>query len=90
LLALIALAAVGCAVFERAGQSWWELSREPSGQAPDPTVTREAVLQVYAARAASWRGVFASARGVGRADATPTRAARVMGWGVDRGSRRSA
>jgi len=87
LLALIALAAVGCAVFERAGQSWWELSREPSGQAPDPTVAREAVLQVYAARAVSWRGVFAVHTwiAVKPTDADAYTRYEVMGWGVDRG-----
>tara|TARA_R110000868_G_scaffold12075_1_gene58559 strand:+ start:138 stop:887 length:750 start_codon:yes stop_codon:yes gene_type:complete len=37
---------------------WRTASREPLGIAPDPAVTREAVVQVYAARAFSWRGVF--------------------------------
>ncbi|MDP6566836.1 MAG: DUF3750 domain-containing protein [Alphaproteobacteria bacterium] len=34
--------------------------RGGTGQAPDPATTREAVVQVYAARAARWRGAFAS------------------------------
>src|SRR5207302_3204482 len=56
---LVLPALVGCAVLERARSNWWELERGPSGQAPDPATTPEAVAQVYAARAVSWRGVFA-------------------------------
>jgi hypothetical protein len=37
---------------------WRTASREPVGLAPDPAVTQEAVVQVYAARAARWRGYF--------------------------------
>ncbi|OED44459.1 hypothetical protein AB833_01580 [Chromatiales bacterium (ex Bugula neritina AB1)] len=37
---------------------WWELRRDSSGQAPSPTEHKEAVIQVYAARAARWRGAF--------------------------------
>lgn len=40
------------------GRNWRTASREPAGLAPDPAVTREAVVQVYAARAVRWRGVF--------------------------------
>src|SRR5205823_5005954 len=47
---------VGCAVLERARSSWWELERGPSGPAPDPATTPEAVVQVYAARAGTWPG----------------------------------
>lgn len=38
---------------------WRTASREPVGLAPDPATTPEAVVQVYAARALSWRGYFA-------------------------------
>jgi hypothetical protein len=38
---------------------WRTASRESVGLAPDPATTREAVVQVYAARALSWRGYFA-------------------------------
>jgi hypothetical protein len=38
---------------------WRTASREPVGLAPDPARTPEAVVQVYAARAVSWRGYFA-------------------------------
>ncbi len=40
------------------GSEWWQASREPAGLAPDPATTPEAVVQVYAARAFSWRGAF--------------------------------
>ena len=39
-------------------QDWRTASREPVGLAPDPERTPEAVVQVYAARAWSWRGNF--------------------------------
>ncbi len=35
------------------------LEQGPTGQAPDPSTTREAVVQVYAARAMAWHGLFA-------------------------------
>jgi hypothetical protein len=37
---------------------WRTASRESAGIAPDPATTKEAVVQVYAARAYSWRGFF--------------------------------
>lgn len=40
-------------------KSWWELRRDSSLQAPDPKEFPDAVIQVYAARAARWRGAFA-------------------------------
>ena len=46
-------------MFGRDGVSWQEARRDSSGLAPDPAATHEAVLQVYAARAVSWRGIFA-------------------------------
>lgn len=38
---------------------WHEADRSSSGLAPDPGTHRQAVVQVYAARAFDWRGVFA-------------------------------
>lgn len=43
----------------RLGQDWRTADRSPTGVAPDPVTTREAVVQVYAARAFNWRGMFA-------------------------------
>ncbi len=39
-------------------RDWRSASREPAGLAPDPAVTPEAVIQVYAARTVRWRGYF--------------------------------
>ena len=41
-----------------AARDWRTASREPAGLAPDPAITHEAVVQVYCARAVSWRGWF--------------------------------
>lgn len=81
-------ALVGCAVLERARGDWWVLDRGPSGQAPEPAATPEAVVQVYAARAVSWRGVFAVHTWIA---VKPSRAEsytryEVLGWGVDQGA----
>src|SRR5947207_15449706 len=48
----------GCLADGRGGVPWYEARRDPTGLAPDPAITQEAVVQVYAARAVSWRGVF--------------------------------
>lgn len=39
--------------------SWHEANRDSAGKAPGPDAHPEAVVQVYAARAFRWRGVFA-------------------------------
>ncbi len=39
-------------------QDWRTASREPVGLAPDPARTPEPIVQVYGARAWSWRGYF--------------------------------
>ena len=41
------------------GKDWRTASRKSAGIAPDPSVTNEAVLQVYGADAWGWRGWFA-------------------------------
>jgi len=51
---LLLLVMTGCTA-----KDWRTASREPAGIAPDPAVTREAVLQVYGASAWGWRGWFA-------------------------------
>ena len=38
---------------------WRTASHRSTGQAPDPAIHREAVVQVYAGRAFGWRGAFA-------------------------------
>jgi Protein of unknown function (DUF3750) len=86
-LALLIAATTACTALERVGQSWWELRRDSSGQAPDPADTPGAVLQVYAARTVGWRGMLAVHTWVvlKRDGAAYTRY-EVMGWGVDRGN----
>ena len=86
-LLLLALAA-GCSAVGRVGQSWWELRRDSSGQAPDPATTRDAVVQVYAARTVGWRGVMAVHTwiAVKPSDAEAYTRYEVMGWGVGNGA----
>jgi hypothetical protein len=57
-LFVLPVAISGCTL-DRGGVPWYEASRAPTGLAPDPAATPEAVIQVYAARAVSWRGIFA-------------------------------
>jgi hypothetical protein len=40
------------------GQDFRTANRDSAGIAPDPAKTPEAVVQIYAARALNWRGVF--------------------------------
>ncbi|NVN98650.1 MAG: DUF3750 domain-containing protein [Geobacteraceae bacterium] len=56
LLILLCLVATlsGCAA-----KDWRTASRESAGIAPDPAVTKEAVVQAYAAPTWGWRGWFA-------------------------------
>ena len=87
-LACVFAALAGCSTLERARSQWWELSREPSGQAPDPATTPEAVVQVYAARTVGWRGLLAVHTwiAVKRSGASSYTRYEVMGWGVNRGA----
>jgi Protein of unknown function (DUF3750) len=60
LLVVVLPLLVSACVFGRdAGVPWYEARRDATGLAPDPATTREAVIQVYAARAVAWRGIFA-------------------------------
>jgi len=61
---------------------WRTASREPAGLAPDPATTPEAVVQVYSARAVSWRGWFGvhSWISVKRSNASEFTVHEVMGW----------
>jgi hypothetical protein len=51
----ILFAAAGATV---TAQDWRDPSREPVGLAPDPAVVKEAVVQVYGARAVGAKGIF--------------------------------
>lgn len=70
------------------GAPWYEARRDPTGLAPDPAKTPEAVIQVYAARAVAWRGIFAVHTWIA---VKPTGAPRftryeVLGFGVSQGA----
>ena len=43
---------------DRMGKAWWQASRESAGLAPDANEVEDAIVQVYAARAFSWRGAL--------------------------------
>ena len=62
-------------------------NREPVGLAPNPQITREAVIQVYAARAARWRGNFGVHTwiAVKPTDAPSFTVYEVIGWYAMRG-----
>ena len=88
-LSLVLLVALtGCSLLERARSNFWELERGPSGQAPDPAVMREPVIQVYAARTVGWRGLFAVHTwiSVKPRDVEAYTRYEVIGWGVENGA----
>ncbi len=66
---------------------WWAADKRSAEMAPNPRTTREAIIQVYAARVFGWRAAF----GVHTWIATKPRDAdrytrlEVIGWGVRRG-----
>src|SRR5258707_15463547 len=53
-------------------QDWRIASQEPVGLAPDPATTREAVVQVYAARGLGRRGAFGARTPIAREPPAPT------------------
>ena len=67
-------------------RDWRTASRESAGLAPDPATTREAVIQVYSARAVSWRGWFGVHTwiAVKPRDASEFTVHEVMGWRLKR------
>ena len=67
---------------------WRQARRDATGLAPDPAATPEAVIQVYAARAVSWKGVFSlhSWIAVKPSGAPSYTRFEVMGFGVKRGA----
>jgi uncharacterized protein DUF3750 len=90
LLVLVALPLLASAcVFGRVnGVPWYDARRDATGLAPDPAATQEAVVQVYAARAVAWRGIFSMHTWIA---VKPTGAPRytryeVIGFGVAEGA----
>ncbi|NQV47478.1 MAG: DUF3750 domain-containing protein [Rhodospirillaceae bacterium] len=70
-----------------AHSDWQTASRESAGIAPDPSQTKEAVVQVYAARAWSWRGYIGVHTWVSvkPTDASQYTVYEVIGWRARRG-----
>jgi hypothetical protein len=87
LAALLGPLALSATVSSQESVPWYAASREPTGLAPDPAKTPEAVLQVYGARAVSWRGTFSLHTWIAFKPAGASAYERydVIGWGVDRG-----
>ncbi len=69
------------------GNDWRTASRESAGIAPDPAVTRDAIVQVYGAKAWGWRGWFAMHTWIAakRSDETSYTVYDVVGWRDRRG-----
>ncbi len=68
-------------------KAWWELRRDSSEQAPPAASTDQAIIQVYAARAARWRGTLGVHTWIAtkrRSEKTYTRM-EVLGYAVRRG-----
>ena len=90
LAALVTYLPLSAAYLAYSGQlsarDWRTASREPAGLAPDPATTREAVIQVYSARAVSWRGWFGVHTwiAVKPRDASEFTVHEVMGWRLKR------
>ena len=83
-LAVLALVIIvtGCA-----NKDWRTTSREPAGIAPAPAVVKDAVIEVYAADAYSWRGWFAvhTWLAIKEQNADEYRVFEVVGWRVRSG-----
>src|SRR6478735_5637572 len=86
LAAVVAYLPLSVAYLAYSGQlsarDWRTASREPAGLAPNPATTPEAVIQVYSARAVSWRGWFGVHTwiAVKPRDASEFTVHEVMGW----------
>lgn len=82
LLVPLLLLLAGCST-----QDWRTASRESAGIAPDPGITKEAVLQVYGASAWGWRGWFAIHTWIAAkpANAPSYTVYEVVGWRQRRG-----
>jgi hypothetical protein len=87
---LLAYVPIALAYLSFSGQlgaaDWRTASRESAGIAPDPATTPEAVVQVYSARAWSWRGWFGVHTwiAVKPANADKFTVHEVMGWYIRR------
>ncbi|MDX1605774.1 MAG: DUF3750 domain-containing protein [Candidatus Competibacterales bacterium] len=69
------------------GLEWWQARDDLTGMAPAPDTTPQAVVQVYAARAFSWRGIFGVHTWIAAKPSGADYYTRyeVFGWGVRHG-----
>jgi hypothetical protein len=69
------------------GLQWWQARNDSTAMAPDPKTTAEAIVQVYAARAFSWRGALGVHTWLAVKPRTASQYTRyeVFGWSVRRG-----
>jgi len=83
-LFVLPLLASACVFGRDSSVPWYEARRDATGLAPDPATTREAVIQVYAARAVAWRGIFAVHTWIAVKPSNAERFSRyeVLGFGV--------
>ena len=86
LIAFFAVVATAV-VMRSVGADWRTASRESAGIAPDPKLVRDAVVQVYAARAYGWRGAFGVHTWVAvkPTDANTYTVYQIIGWRATRG-----
>ena len=68
-------------------KAWWAADNSSTGLSPDPATNREAVLQVFSARAFGWRGAVGVHTWVAFKPSGADHYTRmeVIGWGVYRG-----
>ena len=87
LLVGLALIAALAGLARHSMADWRTASRESAGIAPDPVAHSEAIVQVYAARAYSWRGAFGVHTwfAVKPTDALEFTVYEVIGWRVYHG-----
>ncbi len=80
------LLTVACGSVEL-GKDWRTADRASTGIEPDPRTTQESVVQVYAARAFNWRGIFAVHTWIATkpANAASFTVHQVVGWRKYRG-----
>ena len=77
-----------CLPDPRGGVPWHQARRDPTGLSPDPAVTQEAVIQVFAAPAVAWRGLLSVHTWIAVKPAGGPRFTRyeVLGFGVANGA----
>jgi hypothetical protein len=77
-----------CRMAGDGARHWSEARWDSAGLAPDPADHPEAIVQVYAARAWGWKGIFAVHTWIAfkRENAAAWERYEVVGWGVSRGA----